>query len=44
VELREKLRTRTVKGTPVLGIESDETGVPPVAEESAKGVLSLREQ
>ena len=44
VELREKLRARTVKGAPVLGVEPDETGVPAVAEDGAEGVGSLREQ
>ena len=44
VELREKLRARTVKGAPVLGVEPEETSVPPVAEHGAEHVLPLREQ
>ena len=44
VELREKLRARTVEGAPVFGVEPEESGEPAVAEDGAEGVGTLREQ
>src|SRR5215212_1694607 len=44
MKLRKQLRVGAVVGAPVLGVEPEESGVPPVAQDGAKDVLSLREQ
>src|SRR5215218_923099 len=41
VELREKLRARAVVGTPVFGVETDESCEPTVAENGAEGVGAI---